>query len=83
MLGRLRMTVTDCILEYKTLGSKIFGKPRYFVELKFGMGSRCRYDHKVAEEVFKDVVKRRTEKRSGETYQQRITFPSGRGLCNT
>ncbi|KAF8537718.1 hypothetical protein BDD12DRAFT_717299, partial [Trichophaea hybrida] len=28
MLGRLRMSVDDCLTEYNTLGSQVFGKPR-------------------------------------------------------
>ena len=61
MLGRLRMTVPDCIREYETFGESIFGKPRHITALNFGIGGRSKYDANKLERVFKDVTRRRGE----------------------
>ncbi|TKA49859.1 hypothetical protein B0A49_13135 [Cryomyces minteri] len=50
MLGRLRMTVKNCLIEYKTLGKKVFGRKRPW--------KWYRYDHRILESVIKDVVSR-------------------------
>lgn len=81
MLGRFRMTVPDCIQEYKNLGEKVFGKPRTFCTLRFGIIPRERYKAARLEEVFRDVAARREEMQS--ELQRRITFPSGRGMSKT
>lgn len=50
MLGRLRMTVTQCLHDYMNLGNKVFGRRRplhYY-----------RYSHKKLERSIKDVVMR-------------------------
>ena len=77
------MTVPDCISEYRSLGQEVFGKPRLFTTLRFGVGNRTKYKAARLERVFKDVTKRRNEQpEPSETYGK-ITFPSGRGLCTT
>lgn len=81
MLGRLRMSVADCLHEYKTLGGEIFGKPRFFTELKFILISRAKYDSKVLERVFQGVAERHREV-SDHNYDYAL-FPSERGLCGT
>lgn len=82
MLGRFRMTVPDCLSEYRTLGQEVFGKPRMISTLKFGLGVRHKYKASRLEKVFEDVAKRRNEQPGpGET--GKITFPSRRGLCAT
>jgi hypothetical protein len=52
MISRLRMTVDDCLKEYKTLGSNVFGKPRPFT-MKSLMWDKfnCKRLHKVIEDV--------------------------------
>ena len=82
MLGRLRMTVPDCIAEYKFLSQEVFGKPRIFFTLRFGIGSRCKYKASKMEKILKDLTQRRNEK-PGRNASGRITFPSGKGLCTT
>ena len=82
MLGRFRMTVPDCVHEYRSLGQKVFGKPRFFITINFGVGNRHKYEAARLVKVFKEVTKRRNEKSDGEVYGK-ITFPSGRGLCTT
>ena len=82
MLGRFRMTVPDCIHEYRSLGQKVFGKPRFIFALRFAVGNRYKYKAARLEKVFKDVTRRREEK-SASNATGRITFPSGKGLCAT
>ena len=76
------MTVPDCIHEYRSLGQEVFGKPRFFIALNFGVGNRYKYSAARLEKVFRDVTKRRNE-RSDEEVFGKITFPSGKGLCST
>ena len=75
------MTVPDCINEYKSLGEKVFGNPRFFSTLKFGLGDRTKYKASRLEEVFKDVTARRNEYLPES--DRSLAFPSGRGLCQT
>ena len=76
------MTVPDCIHEYRSLGQMVFGKPRFFTAINFGLGNRYKYKAARLEKVFKDVTKRRNEKPDGDHFGK-ITFPSKRGLCTT
>ena len=82
MLGRLRMTVPDCIHEYRRLGQLVFGNPRFFTSINFGVGDSYKYEATRLEKVFKDVTKRRNEMPTGD-YFRPITFPSRSGLCTT
>jgi hypothetical protein len=50
MLGRLRMTVVQCLHEYKILGNLVFGHRRLLYYY--------RYSHKKLEGSVKDVVMR-------------------------
>jgi hypothetical protein len=78
MLGRFRMTVPDCLQEYESLGGEIFGKPRFFTQLRLGVGNRTKYDGKKLEEVFKKVTTKRSELSDNPSF-----FPLKRGLCKT
>lgn len=80
MLGRFRMTVPDCKLEYEKVAVKVFGKPRHITTLNFGIVDRTKYDAAKLRKVFEEVTERRSEQIS---HGQRITFPSKRGLCKT
>lgn len=59
MLSRLRMTVDECIDEYKTLGNKVFGHPR---RPSSGGILWHKLDHKVFEKVIRDVTAKYCEK---------------------
>ena len=75
------MTVPDCKLEYENVGVKVFGKPRYFTTLRWGVVERTKYNAANLKKVFEEVTERRSEQTSKG--QRRITFPSKRGLCKT
>ena len=76
------MTVPDCIHEYRSLGQKVFGKPRFLIAKNFGVGNRHKYKAARLVKVFKEVTKRRNEKSDGEVYGKPL-FPSREGLCTT
>ena len=75
------MTVPDCKNEYKTLGEMVFGKPRIFFTLRYGLGERFKYNALVLEDVFKDVARRRNCE--PDQIHGRITFPLREALCKT
>lgn len=72
------MTVPDCMLEYKTLASKVFGRPQIFTKIHFGLRDRPKYKAENLRKAFEDI----TERRSTRT-DQKITLSSKRGLCKT
>ena len=75
------MTVLDCINEYENLGEEVFGKPRLFYTMRFGLGDRTKYKASRLQKVFEDVAARRNEYLAEPGPS--ITFPSERGLCKT
>lgn len=58
MLSRFRMTVDDCIKEYKTLGAKVFGNPR---PLAKGAILWHKFDYRTLEAAIQDVTQRYSE----------------------
>lgn len=75
------MTVADCKEEYKGLGEEVFGKPRMFCTLRFGVGNRARYRASKLKEVFQDVSARREEYLTDP--DRGIMFPSAPGMTKT
>ncbi|THY78280.1 FabD/lysophospholipase-like protein [Aureobasidium pullulans] len=53
MLGRLRMSIADCIATYRNLGSEIFAKRQTFHFL-----GQNKYDYGKLEQIIQDVVRR-------------------------
>lgn len=60
MLGRLRMSIDDCITEYETLGHKVFAHPRWFHFRSPLFWLRDKYDHRSLEKAIRDVIDRRS-----------------------
>lgn len=75
MLSRLRMSVDECIEEYKTLGEKVFAHPRPLCKGGFPWP---KYDHKVLEKVIRSVTARYDKKSDFEA-----VFPLDEDLCRT
>ena len=73
MLGRLRMNIDDCIEDYETLGEKVFGRSRLFHLRSPLFWIRDKYNHKVLEDVVRDVVRKRVPKVA--------TFPGGQNFA--
>ena len=56
MLGRLRMSIRDCINTYRSLGGEIFGKKQPFYLL-----GQNKYDCTKLERIIREVVRRNSE----------------------
>ncbi|KAK3937037.1 kinesin [Diplogelasinospora grovesii] len=56
MLGRLGLSVSDCILEYKKLSSSVFTKCRHRLNWKGKLQGR--FDHEALEEGVKNMLRR-------------------------
>ncbi|KAF2238224.1 FabD/lysophospholipase-like protein [Viridothelium virens] len=80
MLGRLRMSVADCLHEYETLAGKVFGKPNFLNELRIPLINRTKYNCEVLRKVFADVVARHKEESDAE---EPLMHSERRGLCRT
>lgn len=76
MLSRFRMTVDDCIEEYKALGEKIFGHPRLLATK--GAILWHKFNAKNFVKVICDVTSRHSE--GGEFA---VDYPSREDLCRT
>lgn len=50
MLGRLRMSVTECIAAYVVMSEKVFGQPQNFTQ-------REKFDPQALEEAIKTIVR--------------------------
>lgn len=81
MLGRLRMSVQDCMEEYERLSGDIFGHPRLASVRGPIPYWRDKYDGEKIQRAVEDVIKRRMSP------EERIagagSFNSPRGLCRT
>ena len=60
MLGRLRMSIDDCIAEYETLGPKVFAHPRWFHLRSPLFWPRDKYNHRSLEKAIREVIDRRS-----------------------
>ena len=56
MLGRLRMSVEDCIKEYEALSANVFVQQQHRISWKGKL--RGRFDHEALEEGIKDLLRR-------------------------
>ena len=62
MLCRFRMTVQDCLQEYKNMSQVIFGNPRWISQRNIGIVRWPKYSAKAMEKAFKEVTERREER---------------------
>jgi calcium-independent phospholipase A2-gamma len=69
MLGRMRMSIDDCINEYQRLGSIVFGKPR---------NGEYMFDEKILVRETKAVVAKYLGKEDAP-----LLDPLGDDACNT
>ncbi|MCJ1470616.1 hypothetical protein MMC07_009262 [Pseudocyphellaria aurata] len=73
MLGRLRMSIDDCIRDYENFGQMVFGHSRRVHVRTPLFWPRDKYDEKVLEAVVRDVVERNVP--------HVATFPGGRNFA--
>lgn len=88
MLSRLRMSVDDCISEYVTLGSQVFGNPRHFYSLSLPLiiRNRTKYNTDYLDDALQDVITRRGRKEGikGSEGTNRLAFRSeNESFCKT
>ena len=79
MLGRLRMTVNDCIAEFQDLGEKVFGHPRLALPGLTAIMPRDKYDHIELEKAIKDIVR----KQGPEFYSDTLFRQPNDTMCRT
>ena len=70
MLGRLRMSIDDCISEYERLGADVFAHSRWFHIKSAFWSPREKYNHRSLERVIQKLVNDRVPKLG--------TFPGGK-----
>lgn len=68
MLGRFRMTVDDCLAEYKRMSHRIFRKPRWISQRNLGV-PRPKYDACVLERTVEEVALRRCDNSTTGKFQ--------------
>jgi hypothetical protein len=83
MLGRFRMTVSDCLHEYETMGHQIFGKPRVISQRNIGIVRWAKYDAEHMKKAFQEVTHRRRELLPPSNRIKDVTFPCDESLCKT
>ncbi len=66
MLGRLSMSVDECLEAYEILSDRVFGNPRWF-HFQNALMPRSKYDTKVLGEVIKEIIKLRYTNKRGST----------------
>jgi hypothetical protein len=84
MLGRLRMTVDQCIDEYETLAGEVFGNPRKLHLRTCGpFVPREKYNHHALEKFVKSVTKKRVVPQDPNDIPRPLLFDSPEDLCKT
>jgi hypothetical protein len=82
MLCRFRMTVEDCLGEYKRMSQNIFGKPRWVSQRNVGFVHWPKYNAVYMEQAFKQVTSKRGERPSpGQNVDSKLLLPTARGTC--
>lgn len=81
MLGRLRMSVPQCLAVYRTVGQALFGKPRSLIPLT------TKYHHKPLERAVREIVRQHCREHPRGACDGEDMFPwegdAGDGLCQS
>lgn len=77
MLGRLQMSVSECIVEYQKLSTSVFTKCQHRVNI-WKRELQGRFDHKALEAGDKDLLRRR-----GLDENELLREPGGNPRCKT
>lgn len=83
MLGRLQMTVKECIDEFVSLATVVFGNSRFFSVRGRLFAPRSSYDHKRFERVIKDMVGRKHKGPMGGKAPSEEPLESSAHMCKT
>ena len=80
MLGRLSMTVDECLEAYEILSERVFGHPRWFhCRSILFFNPRDKYDPKKLEKVICDVIRQRDPDGRSSTELQQLN----EDMCRT
>jgi hypothetical protein len=81
MLGRLRMSVDDCLNEYYNVGGDIFGHPRRAFHMRSPLffPFRHKYPGKLVEETVKKVIAHNSKNIVGNERSE--MFPGREEMC--
>jgi hypothetical protein len=82
MLTTLRMSVEDCLNEYKKLAAPVFGSSRSFHHAGSAVGfvlTRNKFPTTNLENAIKDVMRRRGE--LSNDHDDAMQFTTPKGLC--
>ena len=79
MLGRLHMTVEECLGVYEKLADHVFGHPRHLHIRNPPWIPRDKYDHSRLEEVIKEIVSQRNPTGHNSTEFRQ----PNEGMCRT
>lgn len=78
MLGRLRMSVAECLEPYRDMAKNVFGHKQRFA---FGGLAKDRYDPKNLERQIQEIVRSRIG--TDETDDRFLKMPAPKDLCRT
>ena len=84
MLGRLQMTVDECIDSFEAFGDDVFTHPRFFHTLKFPFlcPDRPKYAEKTTRKAIEKVVQRHEPDSMTQIWEQ-YTFAALHDRCRT
>ena len=78
MLGRLVMTVDECLEAYENLVDRVFGHPR-ILHIRNSLYPKDKYNEKMLEDVVRDIVRQRDPRGSSNA-----AFPQyNEDMCRT
>lgn len=84
MLGRLQMTVDECIESFKAYGEDVFTRARliHTLQLPFLFLNRPKYGEKSIRRAIEKVVQRHEPDREKQVWKQ-YTFAASHDQCRT
>ncbi|KAK8138125.1 FabD/lysophospholipase-like protein [Apiospora sp. TS-2023a] len=81
MLSQFRMTVEDCLEEYKKMGTDIFGHPRRLHAINVPIITRTRFSTGRLTRAFEQVIERRSEAKAEPSASSLANFKTEAGTC--
>jgi hypothetical protein len=80
MLGRLRMSVEDCIDAYAKLSSEVF-QQKHYLPVRLDGQLRARFDSKALENAIKDIIRSQDPGGNEDLLMKEDTGPSSTKTC--
>ncbi|KAL8791757.1 MAG: hypothetical protein Q9195_005633 [Heterodermia aff. obscurata] len=82
MLGRLKMDIDECLINFETYADEIFGHPRMFNILTLRITNRTKYGRRILERASRRVVKDFGKSPDGRVWKIN-TFAAPQDQCRT